>query len=72
MKITLIVSSLEWLTCLFLFIIVEFEKLLSIPDLKYYSFFLLRKSSKRVQCPNGSVALSHEILFHSMVGDKVA
>ena len=50
----------------------EFEKLLSIPDLKCYSFFLLRKSSKRVQCSNGSVAPSHEILFHSMVGDKVA
>ena len=66
MKITLIVSSLEWLTCLFLFIIVEFEKLLST------HFFLLRKSSKRVQCSNGSVAPSHEILFHSMVGDKVA
>ena len=27
MKITLIVSSLEWLTCLFLFIMAEFEKL---------------------------------------------
>ena len=26
-KITLIVSSLEWLTCLFLFIMAEFEKL---------------------------------------------
>ena len=28
MKITLIVSCLEWLTCLFLFIVVEFEKVL--------------------------------------------
>ena len=31
-KITLIVSCLEWLTCLFLFTMVEFEKVLYSPD----------------------------------------
>ena len=38
-KITLIVSCLEWLTCLLLFIIVEFEKLLYSPDLKTVLIF---------------------------------
>ena len=65
------VSCLEWLTSSFLFIIVEFKQLLAIPDLKWYSFFLSRKSFKRVQCSNGSVALWHEILFQAMVDDKV-
>ena len=58
-KRTLIVSCLEWLTCLFLFIMVEFEKLLYSPDLKM------------VQCSNEFLSLSHEILCHAMVGDKV-
>ena len=40
MKITLIVSCLEWLTCLFLFIMVEFEKGLYSPDLKMLLIFL--------------------------------
>ena len=31
-KITLIFSCLEWLTCLFLFTMVEFEKVLYSPD----------------------------------------
>ena len=38
-KITLIVSCLEWLTCLLLFIIVEFEKLLYSPDLNNGTHF---------------------------------
>ena len=38
MEITLIVSGLEWLTCLLLFIMVEFEKLR--PDLKMANIFL--------------------------------
>ena len=38
MKKTLIVSGLEWLTCLLLFIMVEFEKLR--PDLKMANIFL--------------------------------
>ena len=42
-KITLIVSCLEWLTCLLLFIIVEFEKLLYSPDLKMVLIFLVTK-----------------------------
>ena len=58
LKITLIVSNLEWLTCLLLFIIVEFEKLLYSPDLKMVLFFLLQKCSKRIQCSN-------EFMFHS-------
>ena len=43
MKITLIVSCLEWLTCLLLFVIVEFEKLLYSPDLKMVLIFLVTK-----------------------------
>ena len=43
LKITLIVSCLEWLTCLLLFIIVEFEKLLYSPDLKMVLIFLVTK-----------------------------
>ena len=47
---------------------VEFEKLLYSPD----SFFLLRKTSKRVQCSNEfKVLLSHEMLCHAMVSDTV-
>ena len=42
-KITLIVSCLEWLTCLFLFIMVEFEKLLYSPELKMVHIFLVTK-----------------------------
>ena len=57
-KIMLIVSCLEWLTCLFLFIMVEFESYFTAPTLKWYSFFLLRKSSKRVH-------FSNEFMFHS-------
>ena len=36
-------SCLEWLTCLVLFIMVEFEKLLYSPDLKMVLFFLVTK-----------------------------
>ena len=43
MKITLIVSCLEWLTCLFLFIMVEFEKVLYSLDLKMVLSFLVTK-----------------------------
>ena len=43
MKIMLIVSCSEWLTCLFLFIMVEFEKLLYSPDLKMVHIFLVMK-----------------------------
>ena len=42
-KITLIVSCLEWLICLFLFIKVEFEKVLSSPDLKMVLIFVITK-----------------------------
>ena len=42
-KITLIVSCLEWLTSLFLFIMVEFEKVLYSPDLKMVLIFLVTK-----------------------------
>ena len=43
MKLTLIVSCLELLTCLLLFIIVEFEKLLYSPDLTMVLIFLVTK-----------------------------
>ena len=43
LKITLIVSCLEWLTCLLLFIIVEFEKVLYSPDLKTVLIFLVTR-----------------------------
>ena len=42
-KIRLIVSCLEWHTCLFLFIMVEFEKVLYSPDLKMVLIFLVLK-----------------------------
>ena len=42
-KMTLIVSRLEWLTSLFLFIMVEFEKVLYSPDLKMVLIFLVTK-----------------------------
>ena len=43
MKITLIVSCLEWLTCLFLFTMVEFEKGTIQPRLKMVLIFLVTK-----------------------------
>ena len=43
MKIMLIVSCLEWLTCLFLFIMVEFENVLRSPDLNMLLIFLVTK-----------------------------
>ena len=49
MKITLIVSCLEWLTCLFVLIMVEFKKVLDIPDLKMVLIFLVTKVFQ-VQC----------------------
>ena len=42
-KIMLIVSYLEWLTCLFLFITVEFEKVPYSPDLTIVLIFLVTK-----------------------------
>ena len=43
LKIMLIVSCLEWLTCLFLFIMVEFEKELYSLNLKMVLNFLVTK-----------------------------
>ena len=42
-KITLIVSCLEWFTCLFLFIMVEFDEVPYSPDSKMALFFLVTK-----------------------------
>ena len=42
-KIMLIVSCSEWVTCLFLFIMVEFEKLLYRSNLKMVHIFLVTK-----------------------------
>ena len=68
-----LVSCLERLTCLHVFIMVEFEKLLYSPDLKMVLFFLLRKSLKRVQCSNEFMFFSHtDKLCHAMVSDNVA
>ena len=47
-KITLIDSCLEWLTCLFVFIMVEFEKLLYSPNLKMVLTFLVTKVFQKV------------------------
>ena len=43
-KITLIVSCLEWLTCLYLFMMVEFEKVLYSPDIKNSPHFCCYES----------------------------
>ena len=64
-KITLIVSCLEWPTFWFLFIMVEYEKALYSPDLKMVLIFLLQKSSKRLQCSNEHIFNSHELLSHN-------
>ena len=53
-KITLIVSCLEWFTCLFLFTMVEFEKVLYIPNLKIVLIFLVTKLFQ-----NGTMFNSH-------------
>ena len=75
MKITLIVSCLEWLTCLFLFIKVEFEKL-------PYSSDLLRLLKNGTHFPRyeslpkgynvqmSDCLLSHKLLRHAVVSDK--
>ena len=42
-KLKRIFSCLEWLNCLFLFIMVEFEKVLYSPDLKMVLIFLVTK-----------------------------
>ena len=42
-KITLTISCLEWLICLFLSIMVEFEKVLYSPDLRMVLVFLVTK-----------------------------
>ena len=52
-------AFLEWHLCLFLFIMVEFEKVLYSPDLKMVLTFSLRKSSKRIQCSNNFMFHSH-------------
>ena len=53
MKITLIVSCLEWLTRLFLFIMVKFEKVIYSPNLTMVLIFLVTKVFQTgVQCSN--------------------
>ena len=53
-KITFIVSCLEWLTCLILFIMVEFEKLqLQFKNGTHFSCY------ERVQCPDEFIFNSH-------------
>ena len=72
MKITLIVSCLEWLASLLLFIIVEFEKVLYSPDLKMVLIFLVTKVfQKDTMFKWVYVSLKHEVLCHAMVSDKV-
>ena len=63
-KITLIVSCLEWLTCLLFFITVEFEKLLFSPDLKTLFIFLVTKIfQKGTMFKWVYVLLSHDLLY---------
>ena len=81
-KIMVIVSCLECLTWIFLFLMVEFKTYYPAPTEKWYSFFqnpmsdgllsflLLRTSSKRVQCSN-EFMFHCQILCQVMVGDKV-
>ena len=72
MKIVLIVSCLEWLTCLFLFINWGNLTVIIQPQLKNGTHFSCYKSlSKRLQCSNEFMFHSHEILCHAVVGDKV-
>ena len=52
MRITLIVSCLEWLTW-------NLKSYRSAVTLKWYSLFLLRKCSKMVQCSNELMFNSH-------------
>ena len=61
MKIMLIFSCLEWPTCLFLFIMVEFEKVLYGLNLKMVLIFLVTKvfQKLRVQCSNEYMFNSH-------------
>ena len=66
-KIALIVSFLEWLTCLLFFITVEFEKLLFSPDLKMLLIFLVTKIfQKGTMFKWVYVLLSHEMLCQVM------
>ena len=46
-KITLLVSCLQWLTCSFVFIMEEFEKVLYSPDLKMVLIFFVTKVSQK-------------------------
>ena len=46
-KITLLVSCLQWLTCSFVFIMAEFEKVLYSPDLKMVLIFFVTKVSQK-------------------------
>ena len=62
-KITLLVSCLQWLTCSFVFIMVEFEKVFYSPDLKMVLIFFVTKVSQKVLCSN-------EMLCYAMVNDK--
>ena len=64
-KITLIVSCLEWFTCLFLFTMVEFEKVLYTSRLKNSAHFSCYKTLPK----RYNVQLSHEMLRNAMVSD---
>ena len=72
MKIMLIFSCLEWLTCLFLFIMAEFEKVLYGLNLKMVLIFLVTKvfQKLRVQCSNEYMFNSHMRCCHAMVSNK--
>ena len=64
----LIVSCLEWPTCSFLFIMVEYEKVPYSPDLKMVLIFLVTKvfqKSTVFKCSNEYIFNSHELLSHN-------
>ena len=72
-KITLIVSCLEWLTCLFLFIVVEFEKVPHSPDLKMVLVFPVTKVfQKGAMFKWVNVQLSHMCVMQWSVTSVVA
>ena len=73
MKIMLIFSCLQWFACLFLFIMVEFEKVLYSPNLKMVLIFLVTKVFQKLRaqyCSNEYTFNSHMRCCQTMVSDK--
>ena len=70
-KITLIVSCLEWLIRLFLFIMVEFEKVQHrLTNDTHFSCHESFPKGQNVQMSKCFIKLSHEMLYHAMVSEN--